>query len=226
LFLNHQLKFHLPLFALHPLRPGVGFGHDEKKTARDVPAVGENGRPQRTRKHPVRKEPGRDSGRALAVSRELSPLAELIHTLVEESIRFQIAGMSAAILQGVPATTLDTDIWIDLPERQYVRVLAVCRRLNATVLARTVVSLRDDTLVNFLYRVDGLGDFHAETKKALRLQWFGMRVPVLPLASIIRSKEAVGREKDLAHLPLLKKIAQLAAGLKRRKRNLKPESGW
>jgi hypothetical protein len=31
--------------------------------------------------------------------------------------------MSAAILQGAPATTLDTDLWIDLPERQYVRVL-------------------------------------------------------------------------------------------------------
>lgn len=30
--------------------------------------------------------------------------------------------MSAAILQGVPATTLDTDLWIDLPERQYARV--------------------------------------------------------------------------------------------------------
>lgn len=120
--------------------------------------------------------------------------------------------MSAAILQGVPATTLDTDLWIDLPERQYVRVLAVCRRLNATVLARTVVSLRDDTLVNFLYRVDGLGDFHAEAKKALRLRWFGMQVPVLPLASIIRSKEIVGREKDMAHLPLLKKTAQLTVG--------------
>jgi hypothetical protein len=25
--------------------------------------------------------------------------------------------MSGAILQGVPATTLDTDLWIDLPEQ-------------------------------------------------------------------------------------------------------------
>ena len=64
--------------------------------------------------------------------------------------------MSAAILQGVPVTTLDTDIRIDLPERQYVKVLAVCRSLGGETLARTVVSRRDDTLVNFLYRVDGL----------------------------------------------------------------------
>jgi hypothetical protein len=124
--------------------------------------------------------------------------------------------MSAAILQGVPATTLDTDIWIDLPERQYVKVLAVCRRLGGELLARTVVSLRDDTLVNFLYRVDGLRSFKIEARKAVQINWFGMKIDVLPLESIIRSKEAVGREKDLAHLPLLRKTVKLSA--KRTKR--------
>jgi hypothetical protein len=147
----------------------------------------------------------------VADARELSPLAELVHALVQEGIRFQVAGMSAAVLQGVPATTLDTDIWIGLPERQYARVQAVCKNLDAVILARTAVALRDDTLVNFLYRVDGLGDFDAEMKKARRLSWLGLRVPVLPLASIIRSKEFIRREKDLAHLPLLKKVARITA---------------
>jgi hypothetical protein len=125
--------------------------------------------------------------------------------------------MSAAILQGVPATTLDTDIWIDLPERQYVKVLALCRRLGGELLARTVVSLRDDTLVNFLYRVDGLRSFKTEAKKAVRLKWFGMKIDVLPLESIIRSKEAVGREKDLAHIPLLNKTVEFRAKANRKR---------
>ena len=153
----------------------------------------------------------------MADARELSPLAELVHALSEEGIRFQIAGMSAAILQGVPATTLDTDIWIDLPERQYVKVLSVCRRLGCETLAATVVSLRDDTLVNFLYRVDGLGAFKTETKKAVRLNWLGMEIDVMPLESIIRSKEAIGREKDLAHLPLLRKTVELRTKTKKKK---------
>ena len=106
---------------------------------------------------------------------------------------------------------LDTDIWIDLPERRYVRVLSISRSLGAEILARKVVSLRDDTMVNFLYRIDGLGSFQVETKNAVLLKWFGMKIPELPLSSIIRSKEAVGREKDEAHLPLLRKIAKLAA---------------
>ena len=112
--------------------------------------------------------------------------------------------MVAALLQGVPATTLNTDLWIDLPERQYVRVLDLCRSLGATIIARTVVALADDTLVNFLYRVDGLKSFAAERKKALQIKWLGTTVNVLPLERIIRSKEVVHREKDVAHLPLLK----------------------
>ena len=124
--------------------------------------------------------------------------------------------MSAAILQGVPASTLDTDIWVDLPERQYVRILTICRRLKASIMARTVVALRNDTLVNFLYRVDGLGSFDAEEKNAVHLEWLGIQIPVLPLASIIRSKEMVRREKDLAHLPLLKQVALSAKVLKKR----------
>lgn len=107
--------------------------------------------------------------------------------------------MSAAILQGAPATTLDTDFWIDLPERQYVKVLDLCRRLGATILARTVVALADDSLVNFLSRVDGLATFRTERRKAVRLEWLGAVVAVLPLESIIRSKKFVGRPKDLAH---------------------------
>ncbi len=116
--------------------------------------------------------------------------------------------MTAALLQGTPVTTLDADLWINLPERRYVRVLNICEKLGATILARTVVALSDETLVNFLYRIDGLGDFTAELPSAVELEWFGMRVQVVPLESIIKSKRVVGRPKDIAHLPLLEQTIQ------------------
>jgi hypothetical protein len=65
-----------------------------------------------------------------------------------------VAGMSSAILQGVPATTLDTDLWIDLPERQYIRLTNLSLKLGATLIRTTAVALRDGALVNYLYRVD------------------------------------------------------------------------
>ena len=125
--------------------------------------------------------------------------------------------MSAAILQGVPATTLDTDFWIDLPPRQYIRILRLCQRLGATILAKTVVDLSDGSAVNFLYRVDGLRSFDYEFKRARRLHWLGARVAVLPLARIYRSKKFVGRPKDLAHLPLLEQAIALGRRVGRSK---------
>jgi hypothetical protein len=117
--------------------------------------------------------------------------------------------MSAAILQGAPATTLGTDIWVDLPERACLRIHNLCRSLGATVLAPTSVALSDDTLVNFLYHVDGLGSFERERRKAVHLRWLGTEVDVMPLQSIIKSKQAVARPKDIAHLPLLRQTLRL-----------------
>ncbi len=126
--------------------------------------------------------------------------------------------MSGAILQGVPATTLDTDIWIDLPSRQYMRVLNVCRRLGGTLRANTVVDLSDGSIVNFLYEVHGLHSFGYEYQRAKRVKWLQTQVAVLPLERIYASKKFVGRPKDLAHLPLLEQTIKLQRHCRNRNR--------
>jgi len=126
--------------------------------------------------------------------------------------------MSGAILQGVPATTLDTDIWIDLPSRQYIRVLNLCRALGATIRANTVVDLTDGSAVNFLYEVHGLRSFAREYQNAKRIRWHATTVAVLPLRRIYVSKKFVGRPKDLAHLPLLEQTMKLLGRLETQRR--------
>ena len=125
--------------------------------------------------------------------------------------------MSGAILQGVPATTLDTDIWIDLNSRQYRRVLNLCRQLGATVRANTLVDLSDGSTVNFLYEMHGLRSFQYEYQRAKRVRWLQTAVAVLPLERIYASKKFVGRPKDLAHLPLLKQTMRMKRLLKRQR---------
>jgi hypothetical protein len=117
-----------------------------------------------------------------------------------------MVGMSAAILQGVPATTIDTDIWVDLPERQYVRLLNMVVKQGGTPMAQTMYALSDGSLVNFLFSLTGLKSFAVEYRNARKLLWNGLRIRVLPLARIYQSKRAAAREKDLAHLPLLKQV--------------------
>ena len=104
---------------------------------------------------------------------------------------------------------MDTDIWLELPERQYVKALDIAKKLGAEILSRTVVALDDDTLVNFLYRIDGLKAFPDEYDRAEVLDWLGREIRVLPLPRIIASKKYIRRPKDIAHLPLLKQTLKL-----------------
>jgi len=108
--------------------------------------------------------------------------------------------MSAAVLQGVPVTTIDIDLWVDLPTRQYMRPVNVALAMGATLVRNTIVELKDGTLINFIYEVTGLNRFGAELKKAKLLTFHGETVPVLPLKSIQKSKQATMRPKDEAHL--------------------------
>jgi hypothetical protein len=115
--------------------------------------------------------------------------------------------MFAAVIQGAPVVTFDTDIWLDLPERQYMRAANLCLRLGATMRANTVFVFPDDLIVNFLYTVTGLRPFDAEFRNSRRLNWLGLRrVPVLPVSRIYRSKSVVRRPKDIAHMAVLKQL--------------------
>jgi len=117
--------------------------------------------------------------------------------------------MTAAILQGVPGSTLDVDFWIDLPPRHCMRAINIGRSIGATMLRNTIIELADGTLVNFIYEVTGLKSFAAEFSKAHRIAFHGIRLPVMPLESIRQSKMAVMRPKDQAQIRLIDEVLRL-----------------
>ena len=59
------------------------------------------------------------------------------------------------MVQGAPCATVDTDIWVDLPVSQYVRILTIAQRLGTNIRSGCVVGLRDDHRIDFIYRIDG-----------------------------------------------------------------------
>jgi hypothetical protein len=132
------------------------------------------------------------------------PLIRLLEALEAEKIRYALVGMAAAIAQGVMANTLDVDVWIDLPSRQYMRVLNLARRLGATIAANTVVYLQDGTPVNFVYEVGGLGRFARERRHLVHARIHGRDLPVLRLERILKSKETILRDKDKLHILLIR----------------------
>src|SRR2546421_4843115 len=135
--------------------------HENKpqRLAKGVRAHKKHARTQPRRKDSPRARTRRNTGGTVANARSVSPIVRVIQSLGEEKIRFQIVGMSAAILQGVIVTTIDTDIWVDLHERQYVRLMNLVVTQGGTPLAPTLYALSDGRLVNFLFTVHGLRNF-------------------------------------------------------------------
>jgi hypothetical protein len=145
----------------------------------------------------------------MAHERDVPPLVRLMGALRAEKIRFQLIGMSAAVLQGVPVVTHDVDLWIDLPARQYMRAVNIALCQDANLARNTVVELSDGMLVNFIYEVTGLGRFATELRKARKMTFHGCEIPVMPLESIRKSKAAVMREKDHAHIHAIDQTLRL-----------------
>lgn len=114
--------------------------------------------------------------------------------------------MTAAVLQGVMMNTLDTDIWVDLPTRQYMRLWNLIRAQGGTALSPTLYVLEDGKLVNFLCAVTGLRKFTAEYNDAVMREIEGVAVKILPLERVLKSKKTIRRDKDLAHIPLIENV--------------------
>src|SRR6266542_6848825 len=86
--------------------------HENKpqRLAKGLQTHKKHARTQPGRKNSPRARTRGNAGRTVANARPVSPIVRLIQSLGEEKIRFQIVGMSAAILQGVIVTTIDTDV--------------------------------------------------------------------------------------------------------------------
>jgi hypothetical protein len=149
----------------------------------------------------------------MATRRKLDPVARLLEALEAEDIRFILIGMSAAIVQGVMEATLDVDLWVDLPSRQYMRAQNAARRIGATMAANTVAYLEDGTPVNFVFEVNGLGPFTQEMKHTRLFEFRGRRIPVLKLERILKSKETIRRDKDLAHIVHIRNVLRCRRAL-------------
>jgi hypothetical protein len=114
--------------------------------------------------------------------------------------------MTAAVYQGVMLNTMDTDIWVDLPTRQYIRLWNIIQRHGGSALSQTLYVLNDGKVVNFLFEVTGLNSFAAEYRHALTLQMEGLAVKVLPLSRVLKSKKVILRDKDVAHIPHIERV--------------------
>lgn len=129
-----------------------------------------------------------------------------LRELNRQGVKFMIVGLSAAAVQGAPVATQDVDLWFrDLDDpglrralRRVGAVFVPSIGLNPPALAGACVQLFD-----VVTHMHGLEDFDSEWPRARDVRIGSLKVRVLSIEQIIRSKRALGRPKDKLALRVL-----------------------
>lgn len=147
----------------------------------------------------------------------------MLRTLSEEGVRFIVVGGVAAVLEGAPVSTFDLDIVPAQDEDNLERLIRALEEMEAVYFdpaGRTI----HPTLERFhggrhhLFRtrfgrldvMQSIGDhedFDSLLPRANPVNVGGVVVFVLSLQAVIETKEAAGRDKDIAVLALLRRVA-------------------
>lgn len=153
----------------------------------------------------------------------------ILMTLVDHDVRFVVAGMGAAVLQGAPSTTVDIDVVL-LPDfDNYEALAAALNELNARrsrgdggppiedrdLMGESVKNfLTDAGPIDVLPFLIGVGPYDVVAARAVTLTLRGRQFLVARLEDVLASKEASDRPKDRAAFPVLR--ATLEARTERR----------
>jgi len=156
----------------------------------------------------------------------------LLRALSEVHLEAVVVGMAGAALQGVPAMTLDIDLLVRDTRRNREKIEALGVALDAgrpkeiSPLTAAVRLSGARVPVDLIFDEIGGGlTFNAVRSRSVAIDLGGQRARVATLEDIIASKEAAGRPKDLAQLPILRDtlrvkhaLARVAGPARRRRR--------
>lgn len=151
----------------------------------------------------------------------------LFATLAEHEVDYVLIGGLAAVLHGSTAMTNDADIVPALDIDNLERLAAALHSLEARLRVPDTPDgvafdphpalLASMSTLNLTTRCgdldlacapDGIDDLDGLAERASTFEVTGQRVRVAALDDIIRSKEAAGRPKDLATLPILRALQE------------------
>jgi hypothetical protein len=165
---------------------------------------------------------------------------EIFRALERHGVRYVLIGGLAATLHGSNLRTGDVDICPAADPDNLVRLAEALREMEARVrapgateglrfacdaeiLARTELANLTTRFGDFdlSFRPSGTDGYEDLRQGASDLDLDGLSVPTASLDDVIRSKEAAGRAKDQAHLPVLRLLRDEA----RRLADRGPEQG-
>ncbi len=126
-------------------------------------------------------------------------------------VRYVVIGGVAAILHGVPRATFDLDILVEATENNVRKLLDAFLEAGLgtaaliepqTLLANEITIFKDRLRIDVQTRTPGL-EFQEAWRRRTIMTYNGGEFFVVCKEDLVRSKEAAGREIDLADIRLL-----------------------
>jgi hypothetical protein len=152
-------------------------------------------------------------------------LNRLLQTLCDSEIEFVVVGGFAAMLHGSSMLTRDLDVCAVLTDASVERLRAAFREFHPThrhtpqrlsflenprpgVPLKNIYLQTDLGPLDVLGSISGFDDIDDIRRNAVRFDLFGRAVLVMSRQDLIRSKEALGRPKDLLVAQELRAISE------------------
>jgi predicted nucleotidyltransferase len=157
-----------------------------------------------------------DFGGRPIVDRKLShpdfPL--LCAQLNRHSVDYLVIGGWAAIIHGLPRSTLDVDLFVRPTEKNVSRLIealsqighGIARELGVEdILARPVFLFADQIRVDVFTKPWGLKSFDESWENRLAIQVDGIDIPVISLEDLVRSK-STDRPQDIEDIKAIRAL--------------------
>jgi hypothetical protein len=155
----------------------------------------------------------------------------ILEILAEHGVEYIVVGGIGGVLHGSPLQTTDVDIVPSLGKSNLDALAIALNVMNARIMShetpdglkvdftgknlqRWIIDFRflnlmtDYGQLDVIYRPGGTDGFRDIAEKAENLEIGSVQVRVASLEDIIRSKQAVARERDLEQLPTLRLVLE------------------
>lgn len=154
-------------------------------------------------------------------------LAELAEALAKAGLQVVIIGNSAALLHRIPVSTQDVDLFVrDHPQLQkklekFAADFGVVLTRPYEPSSKMIRASGRAIDVDFVFGLSSRKSFESIRSRAEKIRLGRRMVWVASLEDIIAAKEAAGRPKDKATLPILKQALEVHKAVEKEKRKKK-----
>jgi hypothetical protein len=148
-------------------------------------------------------------------------LETIVRVAARVKLEFILVGNAAAILHDAPLTTDDFDLFIRHTPRNLAKLRAFAEEIGGVLMRpfeptsemRRVVA--QTMSVDFIFRLGERQKFGSVRSRAVRMRKGKYEIMVASLPDIIAAKQAAGRPKDKASLPILKDTLRIKQEMER-----------